>query len=199
MADCVFPTRTARFGLAQHRPEDLLRSQCMGIGYGEDLLVCAALGVDMADCVFPTRTARFGLALTFDGHVNLRLSKYSEDYNVIDLDCPCPTCDNGNENGKGLTRSYLHLLASRETVGAHAVTLHNIAYQHRLMKGAREAILEDRFPKYLKTFFKRFYHDGSNYPSWAVDALRSVGVDILEDQPGVIPRANSDPQWDPAA
>lgn len=30
---------------------------CMGIGYGEDLLVCAALGVDMADCVFPTRTA----------------------------------------------------------------------------------------------------------------------------------------------
>ena len=30
---------------------------CMGIGYGEDLVVCSALGVDMYDCVFPTRTA----------------------------------------------------------------------------------------------------------------------------------------------
>jgi tRNA-guanine family transglycosylase len=32
-------------------------SMFRGIGYGEDLLVCAALGIDMADCVFPTRTA----------------------------------------------------------------------------------------------------------------------------------------------
>ena len=142
-----------------------------GIGYGEDLLVCAALGVDMvcqlllvsyrgleregdlttqADCVFPTRTAvrgnlqrphhrilhnlsvpfssqRFGLALTFDGHLNLRLQKYARDFSVIDPDCPCPTCDKGN----GVSRSYLHTLAGRETVGAHAITLHNIAYQVR--------------------------------------------------------------------
>lgn len=173
---------------------------CMGIGYGEDLLVCAALGVDMADCVFPTRTARFGLALTFDGHVNLRLRKYATDFGVIDPDCPCPTCNYGNltESGTALTRSHLHHLAGRETVGAHAVTLHNIAYQHRLMQGAREAILEDRFPQYLKDFFRRFYHDGSNYPGWAVEALRSVDVDLLEDQPGVTPRASDDPVWDPA-
>lgn len=73
---------------------------------------------------------RFGLALTFDGHVNLRLKKYSRDFNVIDPGCHCPTCDYGNtESGTALTRSYLHLVAGRETVGAHAVTLHNIAYQ----------------------------------------------------------------------
>jgi len=41
---------------AQRLPENKPRYS-MGIGYGEDLLVCAALGVDMADCVFPTRTA----------------------------------------------------------------------------------------------------------------------------------------------
>lgn len=34
-----------------------LMNEVRGIGYGEDLLVCAALGIDMADCVFPTRTA----------------------------------------------------------------------------------------------------------------------------------------------
>lgn len=103
---------------------------------------------------------RFGLALTFDGHVNLRLKKYSKDFGVIDPECPCPTCD----KGQGLSRSYLHYLAARETVGAHAVTLHNIAYQHRLMLGAREALLEDRFPQYLKDFFRRFFKEGSQYP-----------------------------------
>lgn len=29
----------------------------MGVGMAEDLVVCAALGVDMFDCVYPTRTA----------------------------------------------------------------------------------------------------------------------------------------------
>lgn len=37
-------------------PEDRPRYS-MGIGYAEDLMVVAALGVDMADCVYPTRTA----------------------------------------------------------------------------------------------------------------------------------------------
>ena len=125
--------------------------------------------------VIPTR---FGLALSFDGHLNLRLQKYARDFEVIDKDCHCATCDFGN----GVSRSYLHHVAGRETVGAHAVTIHNIAYQvrrrrksdrntadhllqHRLMKGAREALLEDRFPEYLKTFFKRFYKEPAAYPS----------------------------------
>ncbi|KAL7010082.1 hypothetical protein EMMF5_000101 [Cystobasidiomycetes sp. EMM_F5] len=145
----------------------------------------------MADCVFPTRTARFGLALTFDGHLNLRLQKYSRDFGVIDPDCPCPTC----LKGKGLSRSYIHHLAARETVGAHAVTLHNLAYQHRLMDQVRQAIVEDRYPAYLKTFFKRFFKTGEN--AWCVNALREVGVDLLEDQPGVVPAGNT--QWDHVA
>jgi tRNA-guanine family transglycosylase len=68
---------------------------------------------------------RFGLALTFDGHQNLRLRKYAKDFEVIDKDCPCPTCNKGN----GLSRSYLHHIVTRETVGAHAITLHNLTYQ----------------------------------------------------------------------
>ena len=72
---------------------------------------------------------RFGLALSFDGHINLRLGKYAHDFTVLDPTCPCPTCDLGSE--RGLSRSYLHQLAGRETVGAHAITLHNITYQVR--------------------------------------------------------------------
>lgn len=123
---------------------------CMGVGYGEDLLVCAALGVDMADCVFPTRTAvrkrfaslfcllapltgknwdtqRFGVALTFDGPMHLSKREFAYDFAVIDSECTCPTCDRGN----GMSRASLHALARRETAGAHAVTLHNLVYQVR--------------------------------------------------------------------
>lgn len=36
--------------------------------------------------------------------------------------------------------------------------------QHRLMQGIRDAILEDRFPQYLKDFFRRFFKQGELYP-----------------------------------
>ena len=52
----------------------------MGVGYPEDLLVCAALGVDMFDCVFPTRTARFGTAFTRDGPIKLKTKQYEYDF-----------------------------------------------------------------------------------------------------------------------
>ncbi|KAK4054076.1 hypothetical protein OIV83_001101 [Microbotryomycetes sp. JL201] len=163
---------------AARLPENKPR-YCMGIGYGEDLLVCAALGVDMADCVFPTRTARFGVALTFDGPVNLRQKQYARDHSVIDKDCPCPTC----ERGQGLPKSQLHILAGKETTGAHAVTLHNLTYQATLMSNARAAILRDEFPQYLVNFFARFFKHKDAYPAWAVDALQSVGIDLMTATP----------------
>ncbi|KAJ7218033.1 tRNA-guanine(15) transglycosylase-like protein [Mycena pura] len=135
---------------AEKLPEDRPR-YCMGVGFAEDLLVCVALGVDMADCVFPTRTARFGVALTFQGPLNLRLAKHAKDFAPIDADCPCPT----------------------------SVTLHNITFQARLMGGARDAISNGTFPEYLRTFFARYFGD-VGYPEWCVNALRSVGVDLLE-------------------
>lgn len=38
--------------------------------------------------------------------------------------------------------------------------------------------------------------DGSEIRRWAVDALRAVNVDVLEDQPGVEPKG--DAKWDVA-
>lgn len=60
-----------------------------------------------------------------------------------------------------------------------AVTIHNITYQARLMGDARNAILNGTFPNYLKTFFATYFGD-IGYPEWCVNALRSVGVDLLE-------------------
>jgi queuine tRNA-ribosyltransferase catalytic subunit len=40
--------------------------------------------------------------------------------------------------------------------------------------------MEDRFPDYLQSFFARYFGDAGYYPEWCVNALRSVGVDLLE-------------------
>jgi hypothetical protein len=47
------------------------------------------------------------------------------------------------------------------------------------MGQAGEAILNGRFPDYLRTFFPGYFGD-SGYPEWCVNALRSVGVDLLD-------------------
>ncbi|KAF9465036.1 tRNA-guanine(15) transglycosylase-like protein [Collybia nuda] len=157
---------------AEKLPEDRPRYS-MGIGFAEDLLVCVALGVDMADCVFPTRTARFGVALTHQGPLNLRLSKHAKDFNPIDEACPCPTCESGT------SRAMLHHIVTHETAAAHALTLHNVTFQAQVMGRARTAIMEGTFPDYLHSFFANYFGD-VGYPEWCVNALRSVGVDLLE-------------------
>ncbi|KAI0076111.1 Queuine tRNA-ribosyltransferase [Panus rudis PR-1116 ss-1] len=173
---------------AEKLPEDRPRYS-MGIGFAEDLLVCVALGVDMADCVFPTRTARFGVALTLNGPLNLKQSKYATDLGPIEEGCPCPTCT------EGPNRALLHHTVTLETAAAHAITLHNLVYQARVMGGARDAIMNDTFPDYLKTFMARYFgNDG--YPEWVVNALRSVGVDLLEGNPDAKIRSGSGAKWD---
>ncbi|CDS08891.1 Putative Queuine tRNA-ribosyltransferase [Lichtheimia ramosa] len=146
---------------------------CMGVGYAEDLVVCVALGVDMFDCVFPTRTARFGNALTMKGTLSLKSGKFANDFGPIEEGCDCSTC-------KEYTRSYVHLVTTRDTVGCHLVSIHNVAFQLRLMREMREAIQADQFPAWIKQFFAGYFGDKSKYPEWAINALQSVNVDLLE-------------------
>jgi queuine tRNA-ribosyltransferase len=61
----------------------------MGVGYPEDLVVCACIGVDMFDCVFPTRTARFGSAFTKKGTIKLKKKQFLLDFGPIDETCTC--------------------------------------------------------------------------------------------------------------
>ena len=47
------------------------------------------------------------------------------------------------------------------------------------MGRAREAIVNGTFPDYLRSFFGHYFGD-AGYPEWCVNALRTVGVDLLE-------------------
>ena len=158
----------------------------MGVGYPEDLLVSIALGADMFDCVWPTRTARFGNAITPLGTLNLRHSSYARDYRPIDSTCQCPCClSEGETGGLGTTRAYIYHVANKETVGAHLLTMHNVQFLLNLMSMARAAIIEQRYPSFLRQWLARYYgvdlHGQERWPNWTVDALKSVGVDLLQD------------------
>ncbi|KAL2005889.1 hypothetical protein VTN00DRAFT_10382 [Thermoascus crustaceus] len=153
----------------------------MGVGYPEDLLVSVALGADMFDCVWPTRTARFGNAVTSYGTLNLRHSSYAYDFSPIEEGCTCACCRSTDQGGLGITKAYIYHLAAKETVGAHLLTIHNVHYLLSLMGSARQAIIEDRYPAFLRDFFWKLYPDKSKIPEWAIGALRSVGVDLLAE------------------
>ena len=61
------------------------------------------------------------------------------------------------------------------------VTIHNVHYLLTLMGRARQAIIEDRYPRFIRAFFGDLYsNDSSKYPMWAVIALKEVGVDLLD-------------------
>lgn len=152
----------------------------MGVGYPDDILVSIALGADMFDCVWPTRTARFGNAITSSGVFNLRHASYASDFRAVEDGCKCTCCRPQSEGGLGVTRAYIHHVAAKETAGAHLLSMHNVHYLLDMMRQAREAIVEQRYPSFLSDYFHRLY-DGhkDKYPQWAVDALRGVGIDLL--------------------
>lgn len=76
-----------------------------------------------------------------------------------------------------------------------AVTQHNLVFQAQLMGRTRDAILNDTFPEYLKTFFVEYFGN-KGYPQWCVNALRSVGVDLLEGRENVQVVPGSAANWD---
>ena len=158
---------------------DLKPRYVMGIGYPEDLVVSVALGADMFDCVWPTRTARFGNAVTRRGVLDLTKHQlFGRDFGPIEADCGCACCRPVADGGMGVTRAFVHHNVARETVAAHLLSIHNVWYQLNLMREIREAVLEDRFPAFIAEFFANLYPDRSKYPSWAVQALKGVGVDL---------------------
>ncbi|EDX03315.1 GD23082 [Drosophila simulans] len=143
------------------------RGFCGGSG------VCVALGIDMFDCVFPTRTARFGCALVDSGQLNLKQPKYKLDMEPIDKDCDCSTC-------KRYTRSYLHHIATNESVSSSLLSIHNVAYQLRLMRSMREAIQQDEFPKFVADFMARHFK-AEPVPAWIREALSAVNIQLPAD------------------
>jgi queuine tRNA-ribosyltransferase len=85
-----------------------------------------------------------------------------------------------------VTKAFISHNAAKETVAAHLLTIHNVWYQLELMRQVRQAIVEDRFPAFVRQFFSDLYAgEKARYPEWAVDALRRVGVDLLAAENGL--------------
>jgi len=151
----------------------------MGVGFPDDLVVSVALGADMFDCVWPTRTARFGNAVTSRGLLNLRQQTYAEGFGPVEKGCQCVCCRPVEESGLGITRAFIYHTAAKETAGAHLLSIHNVFFLLDLMRRAREAILADEYPAFLKGYFDKMYAGQKDkYPAWAVEALLGVGVDL---------------------
>lgn len=103
--------------------------------------------------------------------MNLTKQSYALDCTPIDPDCSCFTC-------KNYTRSYLHLVAGKET-GAQLITIHNIAYQLRLMTDVRNSIIDGSFPNFVVNFMIEQFPD-KNFPGWVRDALLDAGIPLPE-------------------
>ena len=106
----------------------------MGVGYPDEIVEYAAMGVDMMDCVLPTRAARHGLLFTSEGRLNIKNKKFAEDQGPADPACGCLVC-------RRYSRAYLrHLMAAQEPLSAVLNTLHNLAFYLETMRKVREGI-----------------------------------------------------------
>lgn len=152
----------------------------MGVGYPLDLVVCTGLGVDMYDCVYPTRTARFGVAL-IDGEApgTLRLKSHAcaEDYRVIMHGCKCMAC------AGGYTKSRLHaMLKNDNPLAVSLVTHHNLAYMMALNKRMRDAIKNNAYGDFARSFVRDQYRGkesgGQDVPKWVKDALAAAEISL---------------------
>jgi len=106
----------------------------MGVGYPEEIVEYAAMGVDMMDCVLPTRAARHGLLFTSEGRMNIKNARYARDQQPADPKCACLVCSR-------YTRAYLrHLFVSGEPLAAVLNTIHNLSHYLDTMRSVRHAI-----------------------------------------------------------
>ena len=122
----------------------------MGVGSPDYLIEAAIAGIDMCDCVLPTRIARHGTAMTWNGKVVIRNGEYAEDFRPIDEECDCYAC-------KNFTRSYIrHLINSKEILGIHLLSLHNLRFLTKLMERVRIEIENDNLLEFRKEFYKKY-------------------------------------------
>ena len=125
----------------------------MGVGTPDYLIEAALAGIDMCDCVLPTRLARHGTALTSKGKVVVRNNTYERDWNPLDEECDCYTCQN-------YTRAYLrHLVKTNEILGMRLLSLHNLRFLTKLMERVRIEIENDNLLSFREEFYKKYGYD----------------------------------------
>lgn len=132
-----------------HMPADKPRYM-MGIGLPEDLLEGVKRGIDMFDCIIPTRFARNGSLFTWDGRINIKNARFTDDKGPIDEDCSCYTC-------RTYSRAYLrHLVVSHELTSFYLNTVHNVHFYMELMRKVRDAVRSGTFGAFYHDFRSRY-------------------------------------------
>lgn len=140
------------YEMVEHAVAELPESSpryLMGVGLPEDLVECAARGVDLFDCVAPTRHGRTGWLYTTTGRIQIKNAKHTHEEEPIDAACACYTC-------RHFSRAYLrHLFISRELFGLRLNTIHNLHMLTQLMREIREAINGDHLDEFRVAFHAR--------------------------------------------
>jgi queuine tRNA-ribosyltransferase len=122
----------------------------MGLGTPAQLVELVARGIDMFDCVLPTRVARNGTAYTKKGAISIKAGREKENWDPIEPDCDCYTCQN-------FTRAYIrHLLNVKEILGLKLLSLHNSYMYMDLMRDIRSAIKEGTFESFRANYKETF-------------------------------------------
>ena len=125
----------------------------MGVGTPADLIENILNGVDMFDCVIPTRNARNSQLFSYDGKLNIRNSKYKDDFTPIDT--------NGfSVSSEIYSKAYLHhLFKTNEVLGLRIATEHNLKFYIHLMNQVKIQIKNDNFEKWAKEFLERYNNE----------------------------------------
>ncbi len=115
----------------------------MGLGSPVDLLEAVHRGVDMFDSVMPSRVARNGQFWVPGGHLNIRNSRFQDDPEPVQADCPCLAC-------RRFSRAYLaHLFRARELLAYRLATCHNLTFTLDFMVRIRAALRSGTFSETL--------------------------------------------------
>jgi queuine tRNA-ribosyltransferase len=120
----------------------------MGLGSPADLLEAVHRGIDLFDSVLPARVARNGsLWVPSDseegGKLNLRNSRFLDDPEPVQADCPCVLC-------RQFSRAYLaHLFRAQELLAYRLATCHNLTFTLDFMARIRTALRAGTFPATL--------------------------------------------------
>ena len=115
--------------LPQDKPRYL-----MGVGTPANILEGIARGIDMFDCVMPTRNGRNGMLFTWNGIMNMRNAKWTDDFSPLD-----PA--GASFVDSYYTKAYIHhLFIAREMFAAMVATEHNLAFYLDLVRTARSHI-----------------------------------------------------------
>ncbi len=138
--------------VAHQMPADRPR-YLMGVGRPQDLLTAIGHGIDMFDCVMPTRNARNGQLFTHHGSIVIANARHRFANQPIDELCVCSVC-------RRYSRSYLrHLYMAKEILYHRLATFHNLHFVLELVRRARQAILEERYPAFQAEVLKMLEHE----------------------------------------